>query len=95
MTNVFLNEIWYNAEHIIFCGYSFPAADIHIKYLLKRIQTNKDNNMRFTVINNHTGKNVEMKNEERKRYKRFLGSLVDYTDKSFEDFSNNPETVIT
>jgi NAD-dependent SIR2 family protein deacetylase len=102
MTNVFLNEIWYKAEqelskaeHIIFCGYSFPDADIHIKYLLKRIQTNKDFSVRFTVINNHTGKSVETKDEERKRYKRFLGALVDYTDKSFEEFSNNPETIIT
>ena len=101
MTNVFLNEIWYKCEqdlrrteHIIFCGYSFPDADIHIKYLLKRIQTNKDSALRFTVINNHPGKSNDVKNEERKRYRRFLGSSVNYTNKSFEDFANTPEAII-
>lgn len=109
MTNVFLNEIWHKSEqelrkakHIIFCGYSFPDADIHIKYLLKRIQTNndfirtgRDYNVRFTVINNHPGKSEEQKNEEMKRFKRFLGPNVNYTDKSFEDFANNPELIIS
>lgn len=48
-SNIFLNCVWNNAEyflrevnHIIFCGYSFPDADIHIKYLLKRVETNRN-----------------------------------------------------
>ena len=43
LNNVFLSSIWNRADlalrkadHIVFCGYSFPDADIHIKYLLKR-----------------------------------------------------------
>jgi hypothetical protein len=43
LNNVFLSSIWNRTDvvlgkvkHIIFCGYSFPDADIHIKYLLKR-----------------------------------------------------------
>jgi hypothetical protein len=41
MNNVFLSTIWNRTDvalqkvnHIIFCGYSFPGADIHIKYSL-------------------------------------------------------------
>jgi NAD-dependent SIR2 family protein deacetylase len=41
LNNVFLGTIWNRTDvtlrkvkHIIFCGYSFPDADIHIKYLL-------------------------------------------------------------
>ena len=45
LNNVFLSAIWNRTDvalrrvkQIIFCGYSFPDADIHIKYLLKRAQ---------------------------------------------------------
>jgi hypothetical protein len=46
MKNVFLASIWNradvelrNVDHIVFGGYSFPDADVHIKYLLKRVPT--------------------------------------------------------
>lgn len=97
MNNPFLSLIWNKAEQdlrkvqkIIFCGYSFPDADIHIKYLLKRIQTNRKTPINFTVINNHPTKIEEERELERKRYFRFLGTKVDYTDKSFEYFVNDP-----
>lgn len=103
LSKVFLNQVWYKAErellnvdHIIFCGYSFPDADIHIKYLIKRIQKNRQNphNLKITVINNHTGKNNEIKLDEKNRYQRFLGNTVNYTDFSFEDFVDNPTIAI-
>jgi NAD-dependent SIR2 family protein deacetylase len=63
MSNVFLSLVWNKAEqalrnvdHIVFCGYSFPDADIHIKYLLKRIQSNRNTNLKISVFNNHVDK---------------------------------------
>lgn len=97
MSNTFLSVVWHKAEqalrsvdHIVFCGYSFPDADIHIKYLLKRIQTNRNNPIRFTVCNNFPGKNAELAKEEEKRYKRFLGANVQYTELTFDDVVNDP-----
>jgi hypothetical protein len=103
LSRVFLNEVWnktenelLEAEHIIFCGYSFPDADIHIKYLLKRVQKNRRAGIpvKFTVINSFDGKDEDVKKEEEYRFKRFLGANVNYTNLSFKDFANNPEAVI-
>lgn len=98
MHNVFVQQIWNKAEqglrearHIIFCGYSFPDADIHIKYLLKRIQTNRNSDLRFTIINNHPDKKEDDKKEEKIRFERFLGMPVDYTALSFEQFAIHPQ----
>jgi hypothetical protein len=81
-------------DHVIFCGYSFPDADIHIKYLLKRAQTNRDRQLRFTAINQHKGKKADQCQQEEYRYKRFLGRNFNYTGLSFEDFVANPLAVI-
>jgi len=78
----------------VFCGYSFPDADIHIKYLLKRAQTNRSITQKFTVINNYPGKSPKNCEEEKYRYKRFLGNKVDYLKMSFEEFAENPLSVI-
>ncbi len=101
LNNVFLSSIWNRTDvalrkvkHIIFCGYSFPDADIHIKYLLKRAQTNRDGPLAVTVINNHVGKDPELAEQEKKRYRRFLGEHVDYTTLSFGDFVADPLAVI-
>ena len=79
LSNVFLSSIWNRTDialrkvnHIIFCGYSFPDADIHIKYLLKRAQTNRDGTLRITVINQHPDKDPELSKQEKQRYERFL-----------------------
>lgn len=107
MSNVFLSRIWNKAEnalreveHIIFCGYSFPDADMHIKYLLKRVQTNRADraSLRFTVINNPKlspevrPKTKDEKEWEHQRYERFLGQVnYDYDEQhSFEYFAANP-----
>lgn len=104
MSNIFLGKVWNKAEnelkkveHIIFCGYSFPDADMHIKYLLKRVQMNRRNpsTIKYTIINYHKGKNKAVKEEEKARYKRFLGNGVNYKERtSFEDFAKNPKSVM-
>ena len=101
MNNVFLSAIWNRTDvtlrkvnHIIFCGYSFPDADIHIKYLLKRAQTNRSGPLKVTVINHHPQKSPKEAKEEKYRYSRFLGGGVNYTMKSFSDFAAAPMRVI-
>jgi NAD-dependent SIR2 family protein deacetylase len=98
MTNVFLGRVWNRAEfelrradHVIFCGYSFPDADMHIKYLIKRAQTNRGTGKqpRFTVVNHFPGKASQDIDAERARYERFLRK-VNYTSVSFEEFSSQP-----
>jgi NAD-dependent SIR2 family protein deacetylase len=103
LSKVFLNQVWnktenelLDVEHLIFCGYSFPDADIHIKYLIKRIQKNRKHPglLKVSVINNHIGKKKEVKTEEANRFKRFLGQNVNYTDYTFEDFAADPTLVM-
>jgi len=101
LTNVFLSSIWNRTDValrkvkcIIFCGYSFPDADMHIKYLLKRAQTNRVDSLAITVINNHPGKDPELADQEKKRYRRFMGQGVDYTSLSFDHFVADPLAVI-
>ena len=77
-------------NHIIFCGYSFPDADLHLKYYFKRAETNRNDNLRVTVINNHEGKSIAAKLCEKNNYNRFFSCRVDYLDSSFQDFAMNP-----
>lgn len=102
MSNVYLSAVWNKAElalrladRIVFCGYSFPDSDIHIKYLLKRVQTNRKDTgaLKFTVINYHQGKNPYTAEQEHNRYMRFLGSGVDYTNWSFADIADDPGVI--
>jgi hypothetical protein len=97
LSNAFLSMVWHQAEqslrivdHVIFCGYSFPDADMHVKYLLKRIQTNRPTRLSFTVVNNHRGKQAREMEQEKGRFVRFLGSEVEYSKGSFEEFARNP-----
>ena len=101
LNNVFLSTIWNRADvclqkvnHIVFCGYSFPDADIHIKYLLKRAQTNRTGPLNITVVNHFPEKKPEVAKEEKYRYDRFFGAGVKFTTTSFEQFTESPFTVI-
>lgn len=103
-SNVFLNTIWNKTERqlqevekVIVCGYSFPDADMHIKYLLKRMQKNRVGPApKFVVINHHEGKTEEQSYEEAQRFSRFLGKEnVDYRQASFEEFATNPAAFIS
>jgi len=102
MNNVFLSAIWNRTDitlrkvnHVIFCGYSFPDADIHIKYLLKRAQTNRNGRLIFTVFNHYPGKDPKEAERERYRYERFLGCEVEYTTKSFSEFAADPIQIMS
>lgn len=98
MTNVFVSTVWNEVEKtlrdcdlLIFCGYSFSDADIHIKYMIKRVQTSrKKNPLKFMIFNSYEGKKEDSKQKEEDRYKRFLGSEVIFTDNSFEEFAKEP-----
>lgn len=101
LNNVYLSLIWNRTDialrkvnRVIFCGYSLPDADIHIKYLLKRAQTNRRTRLEFAVINHHPQKQISEIEVESNRYKRFLGSSVDSTAKSFEEFVADPLAVL-
>jgi RNAse (barnase) inhibitor barstar len=95
MSNLYLQEVWKmseehlkHARRIFFCGYSFPDADIHVKYLLKRAELNLQTPPEVFVINNHEGKTEHEKNEEKRRFERFFKDKqrIRYTDLSFQEF---------
>ena len=98
MTNVFVSTVWREVEKtlresdlLIFCGYSFSDADIHIKYMIKRVQTSrKKAPLKFMVFNSYEGKREDSKRKEEERYKRFLGEEVIFTDNCFEEFVSDP-----
>ncbi len=80
--NAYLQYIWdamtqllFQAEVIIFIGYSLPAADMWTKYVLKRSCFNKK---KLLVV-------VNKREREEKRYRRFLGE-VDFKRMSFDDY---------
>ena len=98
MSNHYLQKIWRstekelsNASSIVFCGYSFPDSDVHIKYLIKRVEVNNGYTPDVFIVNNHHGKSDVLKDEEEKRYKRFFNesSKVQYLEQSFEEFCEN------
>jgi len=95
MSNFYLQQVWLKSENalkqakrIFFCGYSFPDADIHIKYLLKRVEINGSSTPEIFIINNHKEKTDSQKQSEELRYNRFFKDKhkVHYTNLSFEDF---------
>lgn len=102
MSNPFLLKIYETAENellaaqqIIFCGYSFPDADMHIKYLLKRaeLNSNREDPLIIKIINGYNGKRAEISQDESHRYKRFFSNktiVQYYDDVSFENFATNP-----
>lgn len=82
------DEILRHASKIIICGYSFPDADIHIKYLLKRAERFNGKTPEIFMINNHKDKTDMQKEDEKQRFTRFFKNKdkIHYTNKSFEDF---------
>jgi NAD-dependent SIR2 family protein deacetylase len=102
LSNIFTQFVWYKAEQLlkscrtwIFCGYSFPDADMHVKYLLKKVQVNSVPPKVF-IANWYEGKSESLALEESSRYQRFLGSAakVTYTKFSFEQFATNPSILV-
>lgn len=94
MTNYFVEQIWHQVEllvrqvkRIYFCGYSFPDADVHIKYLLKRAELN-GSTPEIIIVNHHDDKNEAQRLTEKNRYERFFVNKerVNYTSQSFQHF---------
>lgn len=95
LSNYYLRQVWVNAEkdlrqikRIYFCGYSFPDADIHIKYLLKRIEISLKNDLEVFIINHQKRKKKHQALQEKKRYQRFFknGRKIHYKEFSFQKF---------
>lgn len=103
MSNFYLQQIWNRAEEelkqaerIIFCGYSFPDADMHVKYLLKRAEVNRMGvPPDMFIVNEHEGKENQQRNAEKERYMRFFWQKdrVHWTDLSFQEFAAEPQLI--
>lgn len=102
MANLALRQIWNVAEQacmtakrLVFCGYSFPDADVHVRYLLKRSELNGQRTPEVFIVNHHDGKSAETSESEANRYARFFVNKanIHYTDISFEEFAANPRII--
>ena len=96
MSDYHLQQVWHaaeralvQAERILFCGYSLPDADMHIRYLLKRAEINRGETPEVFIYNNHPHKPERQKEEESARYKRLFRdpSKVHYTQFAFQDLA--------
>lgn len=101
-SNLYLRTIWdaaervvQEADRIVFCGYSFPDADIHVRYLLKRAERLRGSTPEIFVVNNHEGKDAATADLEKARYRRFFvnKAAVHYTNVSFQEFADNPDVI--
>ena len=98
-SNLHLRRIWdaaekacFDARRLVFCGYSFPDADVHVRYLLKRVERLRGSTPEVFIVNHHAGKSPEVARWEHERYLRFFvdKSCVHYTDVSFEEYASDP-----
>lgn len=96
-SNYFLNQVWHQAEQglreaekTFFCGYSIPDADMHIKYLLKRIETNRERKpLQIYVANGHYDKTLAERTAEESRFNRFFIGPVNYLEDDFDGLVKN------
>lgn len=103
LSNVYLQEVWRAAERAlaespvwVICGYSFPDADIHVKYMLKRAEVNAPRRRRIVVCNWHEMKSPVEADNEQNRFRRFFGPLTEliYSEHSFKEFAADPQNCI-
>lgn len=89
LSNFYIQEImlkaitiFRNVRQIIFCGYSFSDADMHIKYLLKQAEQYRVHTPDIFICNG--GSN----DEEMLRYNRFFKekNRIVHTNSNFEEF---------
>jgi NAD-dependent SIR2 family protein deacetylase len=104
MSDYHLQQVWYSAQQklaaadcVYFCGYSLPDADMHVRYLLKRAEVTAGRTPKVFVITNHGDKKDADREAERSRYLRLYRdpSTVVYTSWTFEQFANDPFTLVT
>lgn len=103
MSNLYLQQVWSRAEvelkkarRIVFCGYSFPDADIHIKYLLKRAEVNRSGlPPSVFIVNGHPDESDPARTSVGGRYLRFFREKkqVHWTGLSFEQYAENPKSI--
>jgi SIR2-like domain len=102
LSNLHLRTIWDAAEwacrgakRTIFCGYSLPDADIHVRYLAKRVERSRGEMPEMFIVNHHDGKGAATANSEMARYRRFFVNkqAVHYTDVSFQEFAEDPNVI--
>jgi hypothetical protein len=93
MPNFHLQQVWRRAERallsaqrIVFCGYSMPDADLHVKYLLKRAELNRSSAPPDVyIVTEHKEKTDEQRKSERDRYRRlWRDNRLHFTPLSFE-----------
>lgn len=98
ISNPFIQQIFLktdktlrNVERLFICGYSFPDADTHIKYLLKRAERYQGKTPEIFVINNLGSKTLKERKMENLRFTRFFKNKekIHCTKLSFEEFSKN------
>jgi NAD-dependent SIR2 family protein deacetylase len=104
MSRETLERIWCTAERelleadtVVFSGYSFPDADLHIKYLLKRAQSRRQKSSldtRYVVLNHFKEKDKNDSKTEKLRYERFLGGHIEFLRKGFVDLARNPQKIV-
>lgn len=85
------------ARRVVFCGYSFPDADLHVKYLLKRAETNRNGPpLTVRVVNEHPNKSPQQRSDEQDRYSRFFKPRAfEWSDLTFEGFCQDPFKVLS
>jgi hypothetical protein len=95
MQNYYLQQIMRKSEMVLkdadrlfFCGYSFPDADLLVRYLLKRVELNHNSTPEIYVINDYEGKQSQQKIIEKQRFMRFFRhkDRVHYLELSFKEF---------
>ena len=95
LRNIFFQQVWLCAENalkqskrVFFCGYSFPDADIHIKYLLKRAEVVGKKGPEVFVMNCHQQKTASEALDEYDRYHRFFSNRdrLHYCNLGFKEF---------
>jgi len=91
MRNIHLGMLWRKAEQVLrearqvtFIGYSLPADDLHIKFLLKRaFGTRKQNAPSIVVVDFAKGSKPT---QVQANYERFFGSDVQYYRRGFDKY---------
>ncbi len=102
LSNPFIQNIFFKTDQtlrqvdkIFFCGYSFPDADLHIKYHLKRAELFAEKTPEIYVINKEENEDWEQwrgrKEGIETQFKRFFKNKdkVHVKDLSFKEFAEN------
>lgn len=97
MNNRFIQEIFLKSEKVLrdadevfICGYSFPDADIFLKYILKRAELFNQKSPKVHIVNrnpqrNHGNKESDYKNNKINRIFKNKTN-INFTDLSFQEF---------